>query len=98
VANGPYYGGGMCIAPGARVDDGRLDLCMVGEVSRWELVRQFPRVYRGTHVAHAAVVTASGRRIEVLANEGREIFADGEYVGAAPATIEVDRARLGVLL
>ena len=50
VANGPTYGGGMRIAPDARLDDGLLDLVFVRKVSKTKLLRVFPRVYSGEHV------------------------------------------------
>ena len=42
VANGAYYGGGMRIAPDARTDDGRLDVCVVGDITRLTALRQMP--------------------------------------------------------
>src|SRR5207302_8208777 len=50
VANGRYYGGGMEICPDASLSDGLLDLCVVGDISRLEAVRQLPGLYRGRHV------------------------------------------------
>jgi len=55
IANGPAYGGGMRVAPEARLDSGELEICIVGEISRLAFVRAFPRVFRGTHVTHPAV-------------------------------------------
>ena len=65
VANGEYYGGGMRIAPGARTDDGRLDVCVVGDISRLTAIRQMPNLYRGTHVAHSAVSTHAGTTVSI---------------------------------
>jgi len=47
VANARTYGGGMIIAPGAVLDDGLLDACIVGPVSRLGFLRTFPKVFRG---------------------------------------------------
>ncbi len=47
VGNGPSYGGGMRICPGADLTDGLFDITVVGECSRATLLRVFPRVYRG---------------------------------------------------
>ena len=65
IANGSYYGGGMRIAPDARTDDGVLDVCVVGDISRLTAVRQLPNLYRGTHVRHPQVTTMTGRTVEV---------------------------------
>jgi len=47
VSNGPTFGGGMRIAPSARPDDGLLDVCVVSEASRWELITTFSPRLRG---------------------------------------------------
>ena len=65
IANGPYYGGGMRIAPDAEPDDGWLDLCVVGDVSRLTAIRELPNLYRGTHVRHPAVSLHRARLVEI---------------------------------
>jgi len=91
VANGSFYGGGMRIAPDAAVDDGLLDVCVVREIGRVELARQFPRVYRGTHLSHPRVWHATARQVEITADTPREIFADGEFVGRSPMRCGIAR-------
>jgi diacylglycerol kinase (ATP) len=48
VANSPEFGNGAIIAPGARVDDGVLDLVVMEERSRLNTIAQLPRLFRGT--------------------------------------------------
>ncbi len=87
IGNGRYYAGGMMITPGAEVDDGLLDVCVIGDVSRFEFLRRFPRVFRGTHTAVSGVRTARGRVVDVGvldAGTRLEVWASGERVGAAP--------------
>ncbi|MCW3059817.1 MAG: Transcription regulator, partial [Capsulimonas sp.] len=50
VANAETTGGGMKIAPGARVDDGQFDLCLVGAVPKLTLLHQLTKVFNGEHV------------------------------------------------
>ncbi len=50
VGNGPSYGGGMRVCPDARLDDGLLDVTVLGPISKPEFLRVFPTVYKGTHV------------------------------------------------
>lgn len=94
-ANTRSYGGGMRIAPDAQLDDGLLDLTIVGPVGRGELLRTFPRVFRGTHTTHPLVTTARARTAtiaEVPTSAGppdSELYASGEEVGPLPARIEV---------
>src|SRR5690606_25671560 len=63
VGNGPSYGGGMRICSGARLDDGLLDVTVVGACSRTTLLRVFPRVYSGTHLDHPAVTVHRVSRV-----------------------------------
>lgn len=88
IANAPYFGGGMKIAPGANVTDGQLNLTIVHPVSRHTLLRLLPTVFTGGFAADPAVeqVTAS----EVIV-DGPGLFGmgDGEELGAAPLKISV---------
>lgn len=63
VCNGRFFGGGMRIAPDAALDDGGLDLVVVGDLSVWRLARQFGTVYRGAHLGLPAVTFVRGRTI-----------------------------------
>ena len=85
VGNGPSYGGGMRICPGADLTDGLFDITVVGECSRATLLRVFPRVYRGTHVDHPAVTVLRAATVEVAAEQVTG-YADGEPVGPLPLT------------
>ncbi|MBS3907551.1 MAG: diacylglycerol kinase family lipid kinase [Syntrophaceae bacterium] len=97
VANGAYYGGGMKIAPQAIMDDGVLDICIVKEISKLELLRQFPKVFNGTHATHPKIIMASGKKIKITSGESREIFSDGEYVGVLPVECTIGSQSLQVL-
>lgn len=97
ISNGPYYGGGMKIAPQARMNDGLFDVCIIQEVSKWELLREFPKVFRGAHTGHPKVIMRPGKRVEVRSDETREIFADGEYVGNIPCAAEIGHQKIRVM-
>jgi diacylglycerol kinase (ATP) len=87
VGNGPSYGGGMRICPQARLDDGLLDVTVVGPMSRPELVRMFPTVYRGTHLRFPQVRTYRARAVR-LAAAGVTAWVDGERLAELPLTCE----------
>jgi diacylglycerol kinase (ATP) len=97
AGNAPNYGGGMAITPDAELRDGRLDVCVVGDVTRRTLLARFATVYRGTHVRIAGVHTFRGARIlleepEDPTDAGRaplELWASGERIGPLPATLDV---------
>ncbi|WP_327313938.1 diacylglycerol kinase [Streptomyces sp. NBC_01235] len=85
VGNGPSYGGGMRICPGADLTDGLFDVTVVGDCDRTTLLRVFPKVYRGTHVGHPQVTVHRTVKVE-LAADGVSGYADGERFGALPLT------------
>lgn len=80
VCNCPRFGGGMRIAPEARVDDGLLDLVIVEQVSKLELLRVFPRVYKGTHLGHRAFRIVRTRSATIRVDSSQWLFSDGEPV------------------
>jgi diacylglycerol kinase (ATP) len=82
VANGASYGGGMNVCPDAALDDGLFDVMVLGEVSRTELLKVFPKVYSGRHVGHPAVSFYRCREIEIIGSGSS--FADGEPISSLP--------------
>jgi diacylglycerol kinase (ATP) len=95
-ANGEYYGGGMHICPGAQPDDGRLDVCVVGDISRLTALRQLPNLYRGTHLRHPAVTMYAGAELQIEGDAGTRIHLDGEPFGALPLEITLRAGALRV--
>lgn len=73
-------GGGMRITPAARFDDGLLDLIIASELGRAELLRVFPKVYRGSHVDHPAVRIVRTRSVTISADRSLTVACDGEPV------------------
>lgn len=89
IANGQYFGGGMKIAPEALLTDGVLDVTVLGDLGKIELVRNVPRVYDGSHVTHPKVSVYRAERVEVSSPDRLLLQADGEVLGHAPATLRV---------
>lgn len=96
IANGAYYGGGMRIAPNARPDDGLLDICVVGDISRVTAVRQLPNLYRGTHLRHPQVSIFTGRTVELDGEPTTMIHLDGEPFGGLPLRVSIIAGALEV--
>jgi len=97
VANAPLYGGGMKIAPQAKMDDGQLDICVVGAVDRLRLLRLFPTVYSGKHLSVPEVEYFQAGRVRVETERPLDIYADGEYVCQTPVEVAVQCAALKVV-
>ncbi len=100
AANLPTYGGGMRIAPAARLDDGLLDLLIVREVTRRAFLSVFPKVYKGNHVGHPAVLLETAKRVEIEFDRDVELYGGGEPIRPVPAgeriVLEVMPGGLGV--
>jgi diacylglycerol kinase (ATP) len=89
VANGPYIGGGMKIAPEAKPDDGAFDVLLIGDISKRDLVMTMPKIFRGTHLPHPRAELLRGAHVSVDAPEPLPIELDGEQPGTTPARFEV---------
>lgn len=89
VANGRYHGGGMLLAPDAKVDDGRLRVTVVGDLSLPALLLNLPRFYNGGIYSVDSISRFSGRKIEAEANDPVLVEIDGEQIGRLPLTAEV---------
>lgn len=89
VANGRYFGGGMHIAPEASLDDGLFDMIIVGDFGKIELLRIFPRVYKGTHLTYPKVRLEKGTRLTIESKQKFLLHADGELLGEGPVSFQL---------
>jgi diacylglycerol kinase (ATP) len=96
VGNSASYGGGMRVCPDASLEDGLLDVTVVGRMSKPEFIRVFPSVYKGTHVRHRAVTVKRARHVSLRAF-GVTAYADGERVATLPLACEAVPKALHVL-
>ena len=98
IANSRAYGGGMLIAPRAELDDGKLDVVTTSSVPKLRFLFSLPKVFRGTHIDHPSVRTHRGSVVEVAADRPFDIYADGDPLGALPATVRVEQRCLRVIV
>src|SRR5439155_26434797 len=98
LANTPYYGGGMKIAPAADPSDGLLDVVLIQEVSRLRFLRQFPRVFRGTHLSDPAVKCFRGRTVTITGDADTRVMVDGEPCGTLPIRVTPAETRLSLVV
>ncbi|MGA6980926.1 MAG: diacylglycerol kinase family protein [Candidatus Sulfotelmatobacter sp.] len=97
-ANTPIYGGGMKIAPQAKMDDGQLDVCVIGGIDPFKLARLFPTVYFGRHLKIREVQYFQAARMRVETEYPLDVYADGEFVCQTPVGFGVQREALKVLV
>jgi diacylglycerol kinase (ATP) len=97
-ANAPSYGGGMKIAPQARLDDGQLDICVISDINKLKLFCLFPTVYFGKHLSVPQVEYFQAHRLRLETEKPLDVYADGEYVCQTPIAVNVARAALRVVV
>jgi len=92
VANGRYFGGGMHVAPEAKIDDGLLDVVTIGEASLTTQAMSFRRMYDGKIRQASHVAYRHGKRVVAEPADPNEhvlLDIDGEAPGRLPATFEL---------
>jgi len=89
IGNGCYFGGGMQIAPNAKIDDGLFDIIILRGFSKPALLANLPKVYGGKHLNHPRISSLRGKKIEVTSAEGALLDLDGEQPGSTPVEVEL---------
>ena len=89
ILNTPYCGGGMLLAPEARVDDGFFDVVIVPDIGRWDLLLHFPLAYRGQHLKHRHFSVCKCRQIRVQSSFPVHKMFDGDIYGQVPVHARV---------
>ncbi len=92
VANGPSFGGGMRIAPDAKLNDGLFDVVIAGDMHAMELLLKSYRLYSGTHLSMEKMAMMHGKTIRALPIRETDsilLEVDGETPGRLPATMEL---------
>jgi YegS/Rv2252/BmrU family lipid kinase len=92
VANARYFGGGMKIAPEAKLTDGKFDVVRVGDLGAIKIFTSAPRVYSGSHLSMSEVSHGLARKVTVRPAERDaqiDLEVDGELPGRLPATFQI---------
>jgi diacylglycerol kinase (ATP) len=97
VANGPSYAGVMRLAPDAKVDDGLLDVVVIGDVDKLEFLINLPRAFTGAHLSHHKVESFRVRSLSLESDDDALVQADGELLGRLPATVDLLPGGLNVI-
>ena len=99
VANARYFGGGMKIAPDAKLDDGQFDCVSIGDLGAARIVTNAPRLYTGRHLSmHQVNHTLAKRVVARPASKDSIVLLeiDGELPGRLPSTFQILPAALSV--
>jgi YegS/Rv2252/BmrU family lipid kinase len=89
AGNSRAFGGGMFVAPHAELDDGKLDVITVSQVSKLRYARGLPKAFKGTHLDNDEVHELRAATVEVKASRDFAVYADGEHLTDLPATLGV---------
>jgi YegS/Rv2252/BmrU family lipid kinase len=99
AANSKAYGGGMFVAPDARLDDGALDVVLGRRTGKLEfLLRTLPRAFKGTHVRSPSVEVLRGAEVRIAADRPFTVYADGDPIAELPVVVRAVPGALKVLL
>ncbi|MFY9583829.1 MAG: hypothetical protein WAR21_04985, partial [Candidatus Acidiferrales bacterium] len=88
VVNTPTYGAGVKIAPTAEIDDGQLDLVLVGELAWTRVLEVIPLMLRTGDVRWPEIRRFRARRVVLRADRAALFHGDGELLGEAPVEVE----------
>jgi YegS/Rv2252/BmrU family lipid kinase len=81
------YTADFLMAPAARIDDGLLDITILGRITRRRLLKLFPTVFRGEHTRYDEVETFTARSIRIATEHPKILTPDGEIIGSTPAEV-----------
>lgn len=98
IANGKYFGGGMMVAPDAVLDDGVFDIIILGNLSKPDIIKSFPLIYKGKHMNHPRLKHYKGSKVKVTSGGKGLIEVDGEIPGRADAVFELMPKALKILI
>jgi len=99
-ANGKYMGGGLGIAPHAKIDDGELGMVVIGNVSVFEFVKYIPTLRKTQFIKHPEVQYLSIKNcyIESTNQQKYPVEMDGEYIGLTPMKVKVHYRKINFLM
>ncbi len=97
VANGKYFGKGLCIAPDASITDGQFEIVILGDVTLKDFAKNLNKLKQGETIDHPKVKYHRTDEVTIESlDEGRDlsIDMDGEYIGHAPLTLRCLQKRI----
>jgi YegS/Rv2252/BmrU family lipid kinase len=98
VGNSGVFGGGMYLMPDASLDDGLLDVVLIGACAKRRYLASLPKVFKGTHVTSEHLTFLRGREVAFHADRPFRAYADGDPIADLPVTIRVVPRALKVLV
>lgn len=94
ISNGPYYGMNFTVAPGARIDDGRLTVTLFKRYSKLRLWWHFLSIRAGRTAFAPRPITFRAGSIRISHRHRLPVHADGHPQPVWPVEITLRRAML----
>lgn len=98
VANGRFYGGGIQIAPSAKINDAKVDICMVKELKLLKIFPLIPKLFKARHEESVDVEVYRAQQVEIESEDSFRVNIDGEIVQANKVTMQVMANALQVVV
>ena len=98
VCNSGVFGGGMYLAPDAQLDDGMLDVVMIGDIPKRKYLGSLPRCSPARTCASRASRWCQAREVAFHADRPFNVQADGDPIADLPATVRVQPGALRVMV
>ena len=98
AANSGAYGGGMMMAPDASLQDGLLDIVLVGHAPKLRFLRLLPTVFKGEHIKQPNVQVIRGREVRIGADRPFTMYADGDPIAELPVTVRALQSAVRVMV
>lgn len=100
LANGKYYGGGFKPCPCANISDGWMDICLVSDVKRHQIVKLAKKYQEGTHTGYKDLISMYQAKTVHLNTDNEQIYAnlDGEVKAFKNPTIEIVESAIRLAL
>jgi YegS/Rv2252/BmrU family lipid kinase len=97
VGNGRYSGGGMRQTPDAVPDDGLLDVTVINDIGKIEIIRNLPILYNGKILSHPDIDGYRCKNIKVTSDSKIYTEADGESLGHTPAEFSIKQKAISIV-
>ncbi|MDA7502095.1 diacylglycerol kinase family lipid kinase [Chitinophagales bacterium] len=86
---GKFFGGGMKVCPDAITNDGYFDISLIGDLSKWEIIKRLPKIYTGNFFNDPRIKNIRGTEIEISSAMPLYVQADGELLGHTPMRFSI---------
>ena len=93
-----HTGKGMRMAPLARLNDGLIDLIIVRKVSRFKLLKLFPKVFSGKHIGDPGVDYRQVKQFKIMSEDKSQLNLDGEVLGSTPVEVKILPKEVEILI